>query len=346
MVVLLCAMPSCGLLTFLIIKTTIPHVQPPSVPMSSSKPKNVRITLDPDTTPVSPPSSPVVSSLFSNNNASGSSWRVEGSTLIIGGPDGSDWHRLPLDDKRKLLLPSSVTHVSIEIGARYFSEFFHAITNESGLFVVAIEANPTSFTRMRRTVEKMDAFLQQRTLLLNVAIGPAPRLGPFATLHVGDWMAGGCSSLLKGSARHTRLVDCAMGNRRNVTVPLLPLSVLLDLFLAGGFVRNLKVDAQGLDLPILESAGARLAASTIAVMAEVQNVPHDSALLLYEEQPNKADMVAFMAAQGFALERCFPQNRALREENCIFCNRRGGLLHSAAVEAARRRGPHMRGIKC
>lgn len=188
------------------------------------------------------------------------------------------------------------------------------------LLLVAIEPNDT-FERLRATVSRLPGDVRSRARLLNLAIGPSS-FGPYATLHKGAWRDGGCSSLMRVSrdaqwaTRHhpcTRLVH-------NVTVPVVTLGAVLRK-LPPRLSRHVKIDAQGLDLAILRSAGTQLC-TVSTIQAEMQDVPRGSPLLLYEGQPIKGDVVAFLNEYNFALQHCTSNNDELREQNCVFHYRR------------------------
>ena len=253
------------------------------------------------------------------------SHRSTGGYLSIYGPDGRLRHQVPLEASTgRWRLPPGTTAAVIDIGARADTPFAGRLAREPNLFMIAVEPNLT-FEALRASIAKLPNADRRRTLLLNVALGPTS-LGSFATLSTGDWHDGACGSLMRRSrqARVARggIHDACMQHTRNVTVPVLPLEALLAPF-NDGFVDDLKVDAQGVDLSILKSGGDHLSRVVRRVTAEVQAVSKDSPLLLYEGQPTKDDVVDFMRQRGFILTGCDENGKsAVREQNCHFCNER------------------------
>ncbi len=83
----------------------------------------------------------------------------------------------------------------------------------------------------------------------------------------------------------------------SVTVP----TMRLDTFMDGAGIESvdyLKVDAQGLDLEVVRSAGDRLA-DIAKIQMEATTVPYRQ----YEGAPGKSDIVDFMESKGFRLRQ-------------------------------------------
>jgi len=97
----------------------------------------------------------------------------------------------------------------------------------------------------------------------------------------------------------------------SVTVPTMRLDTFLD---GAGIARVdfLKIDAQGLDLEVVKSAGDRL-----ADVAEVQLEATTASYRQYEGAPGKSDIVAFMESKGFRLKREESQSHG-QEANLTF----------------------------
>jgi FkbM family methyltransferase len=97
----------------------------------------------------------------------------------------------------------------------------------------------------------------------------------------------------------------------SVVVP----TMRLDTFLAAagiGAVDFLKVDAQGLDLEVVRSAGDRLK-DMARVQLEATTVPYRQ----YEGAPGKSVIVDFMESKGFTLQREESQSHG-QEANLMF----------------------------
>jgi FkbM family methyltransferase len=99
-----------------------------------------------------------------------------------------------------------------------------------------------------------------------------------------------------------------------VTVPTMRLETFMNLACIGR-VDFLKIDAQGMDLAVVKSAGARLRdIDKIALEVGVMPVP------LYSGAPCKAEVVAFLNEAGFDLTDAERQSDD-QEENLTFVRR-------------------------
>jgi len=108
-------------------------------------------------------------------------------------------------------------------------------------------------------------------------------------------------------------------------------TIRLDTFLnSAGIARvdYLKVDAQGADLAVVRSAGARLR-DIARISLEVQTTP----VPLYEGSASKEEVVRYLEAAGFALVAVEPQSHG-QEENLTFV-RASWADEAAALEYAR-----------
>jgi len=136
-----------------------------------------------------------------------------------------------------------------------------------------------------------------------------------ASFHLSD-CDDGCSSLLpfnpKGVKQWSEIVPASLKTVEVVTVPVIRLDSFMDL--AGiQKVDYLKVDAQGSDLAVVRSAGARLRdIARITLEVQISTVP------LYSGGSEKCATVEFLLQSGFRLESCVRQTFDL-EENLTFC---------------------------
>lgn len=99
----------------------------------------------------------------------------------------------------------------------------------------------------------------------------------------------------------------------SVTVP----TMRLDTFMNGAGVDRvdfLKVDAQGLDLEVVKSAGARL-----ADISRIQLEATTAAYAQYTGAPDRSAIVAYMQANGFRLTGEESQSHG-QEANLMFAN--------------------------
>ena len=129
----------------------------------------------------------------------------------------------------------------------------------------------------------------------------------FATFHL-DGTVDGCASLLNATGlRGLGIHGCAStrsGDREERRVPTVSLRTVLGRWLAwedgGGWpVAYLKIDAQGMDVKVLESAGE--------LMGRIQQVEmevvRDTCPRMYETAPNCSESVEAMARFGFTTKK-------------------------------------------
>ena len=232
-----------------------------------------------------------------------------------------------LDSAGKILLPATTTNVLVDIGAWQHSVYSRFVCETPGTFLIAIEPMWESFVKLNASSTSHC----ERILPLRAAVAPR-RLGSEVTLHVvSGHMAGQCSSLRASNPKAGKYLPAGCRNvTRNETVPLLPLEELL-LRLPRG-VAFLKIDAQGLDMEVIES-GADLVEKRVAfVQMEMQDVAKAGRLMY--GQRTQQQIVAGLSGLGFGLLKCLPfVNSWLREHNCIFRGRNADQPGSAAAEA-------------
>ncbi len=189
-------------------------------------------------------------------------------------------------------------------------------------------------------------YFHRQALILPFAVGADGN----ATLHVSA--LDGCSSLLRAAApggrdgrrhdgyrEHARTVCLDEVDRR--TVPTVSLRTVLSRWLPPHVrATRLKVDAQGMDAAIVESAGPLARAFEVV---ELEAYPSDCEPL-YDGQPMCGAIVARLAALGFAPTRGLrggPANGCLRAANpgggCATLNVR--FERAAAAAASRQLAP-------
>jgi FkbM family methyltransferase len=146
------------------------------------------------------------------------------------------------------------------------------------------------------------------------AIASTEGRAPFNVAAHADW---GCSSLLEFRADRAETwagrTDLEVTERIEVDV------IRLDSFIRErgvAWVDFLHIDAQGMDLDVLRSLGSEIS----RVRGGVVEAPCDPRVRLYEGQPTKTEIVAFLAEHGFEVCGSMQQQN---EENLYFRRKRG-----------------------
>jgi len=164
--------------------------------------------------------------------------------------------------------------------------------------------------------------LQTNTsLILPLAIGPPAGMAIF---HLKG--TAGCSSLKKANYNAKRNSLYCSKTRERRAVPTVPFTNLLQWI--DRPVQLVKIDAQGMDLDIVRSAGAR----RTLLRRVVVEVVSDDCDVLYEGQPPCSKILREMAALQFEPAtpvRCTPiwprrRHNALCEMDVLFLNRAAG----------------------
>lgn len=107
---------------------------------------------------------------------------------------------------------------------------------------------------------------------------------------------------------------------RSHGVSVFRLETILGLVPRNITIELLKVDAQGADLQIVQSAGKELRRIEKVIM-EVQEVTgKNTELRLYQDQPSAEDAKLWMEGQGYTFdaERSYVENGLLGEANYAF----------------------------
>lgn len=229
-------------------------------------------------------------------------WRVGGKPMWLTREDGT------------LELPSSVREVILDVGVHAETQFFMHAAQSQELMVLGFEP-------LRRYAEYHR--FHPRVLIVPAAVGltEGPRGSKRRKLLT---MKGGLStfSSLHNFSQFAKTEPLPgglyLGNaQRPVFVEVVSMEEVLRRIPPDVHVRMLKVDAQGSDLEVVESAGVRLR-RVARVQVECQDLPPGHKDLLYVGQPTKRDFIEPFRKAGFVLERCWGNNPLLREENCIF----------------------------
>ncbi|KAF4719310.1 hypothetical protein FOZ62_030760, partial [Perkinsus olseni] len=231
-------------------------------------------------------------------------------------------------------IPSGVKSIIVDVGAFNKTEFWERLLL-GDVLVLGFEPMPSKFAQHPR---------HPNLILLPAAVGTVPGV---RSIYIPEYEE--CATMLLGipdaavfSDQHQEFIrECSGGARVELQVPVVRLEDALQKLLPEGIpIDLLKVDAQGMDLDVVLSAGRFLNSSVIKrLKLEVWNVPpKDRELLPYPEAPVKAEITAVLQSYGFSIERCWMQGmlqaadgRAAPEEDCFFVNDR--LAESIGVQS-------------
>lgn len=206
-------------------------------------------------------------------------------------------------ERGMLPIPQNLS-VVIEIGVSDEATIAMELLDRApNYYVVSCEPLLDKYSRSlaRHKIGRGDQFQplgehHSRGVILPLAVGDRARAGvggALQTFHVGR--AAGCSSLLGLNARSNRLKWCR-SVRESREVPTISLHNLLGLIGPGERpIDFMKIDAQGMDLRILESAGRRLKRVRRFTLELLSDDCHG----IYDGQPNCSTVVAAAAALGY-----------------------------------------------
>eukprot|EP00928_Gymnodinium_smaydae_P025708 TRINITY_DN2039_c1_g1_i1.p1 TRINITY_DN2039_c1_g1~~TRINITY_DN2039_c1_g1_i1.p1 ORF type:complete len:530 (-),score=73.52 TRINITY_DN2039_c1_g1_i1:675-2204(-) len=216
--------------------------------------------------------------------------------------------------------------VVIDIGAAAESEFLGWLQKDAygNRWLLALEPDDRSFAAHPT---------HPRLALLQAAAG---RAGASGKALFNRAAASDCSSLLplrsdpeEYSRRKGWNAACFTAEGDAVEVPVYPLASLLSRLPPAQEVALLKVDAQGTDLRVVQSAGDQLH-RVRRIQMEVHDLPSAHPDLPYEGQPVKEEVLRAMMRLGFVLDGCVLTTRAVHEEECLFV--RADLLEAPPGE--------------
>lgn len=237
---------------------------------------------------------------------------------IVSRPGGGPW-----------VLPVNAS-VLVNIGAHGYleAEWIYALRKPATV-LICFEPDRANFHRLRlwvttTLVSVLGEEVVQRVFVLPCAVGPvATPVDRFAWLHRSSFAEGQCNSLLPPRAeRKSALSDagCGADTMLRERVLVVTLREVLER-LAGARVELVKVDAQGLDLQIIESGVDLVSQRVGRLQIEVQDVPDGDEVLIYVGMHTKQAALATLAKLGFELITCTALSDE-REQDCTFRNRR------------------------
>ena len=209
-----------------------------------------------------------------------------------------------------LPIPPGTTEIIMEVGANTRNTADRELLpRRPGAFLISFEPLLDKYGTLlsRNSIQDHRSPLghhHKRGLVLPFAVA---KQDGFATFHL-DGTVDGCASLLNATGlRGLGIHGCAStrsGDREERRVPTVSLRTVLGRWLAwedgGGWpVAYLKIDAQGMDVQVLESAGE--------LMGRIQQVEmevvRDTCPRMYETAPNCSESVEAMARFGFTTKK-------------------------------------------
>jgi len=220
----------------------------------------------------------------------------------------------------ELLERGGVRGTWIDVGAHHGELTMVAARRNPGLRVFAIEPNLRAAAKMMGNTPNY--------IVIPVAI--AEEEGT-AELHVNALEMASSLLAVNEEARKTWIGVEELRVEATVNVPTMRLDGLMER-LEIEKVDFLKIDAQGMDLAVLRSAGARLK-DIDKIQLEVEVAP----LALYVGSPSKEEVVSFLEEAGFALVEVEKQTHG-QEENLTFV-RMGGVAGGWKTNVAQKTMP-------
>ncbi|MGH9735923.1 MAG: FkbM family methyltransferase [Candidatus Acidiferrales bacterium] len=200
---------------------------------------------------------------------------------------------------RRVFERSRISKVWIDVGAHLGETTLSSAMNDDTLLVFAFEPN---WELARQIMARAANFV-----VLPMAVSDVDGLSELL-VNACD----GSSSLQRmrePGLTHWKELDLTV--RKKVTVQTVRLDTFMTLADVSG-VDYLKIDAEGLDLRVVQSAGKRLRdIKTIKLEVDV------AADRLYEDAPGHDEVVQFMTENGFRLT-CSELQNADRQENLTF----------------------------
>jgi len=192
------------------------------------------------------------------------------------------------------------TRIWIDIGAYHGEYTRQAALEDPSLVVHAFEPLPTVFESLNRGPANY--------IVHPMAVSDRDGMAPF---RINSFVAASSLLPLDEAARAAWIDGNLLKEEREIVVP----TIRLDSFMAEAGIREvefLRIDAQGGDYNVIRSAGDRLD-DIRRIMLEVAITPRQ----LYRGAADKANIVAFLTARGFALVETQAQSHG-QEENLTF----------------------------
>lgn len=200
---------------------------------------------------------------------------------------------IPLNDGGKIIIPSHIKHIKLDIGLSYsapMSQYW--LTHEDNLMVFGFEPNPASVNSILAGATKQQPshgapletkFIGTSFLLIPCALGLSekPTVNFFVTRE--DC---GCSSIYEPVSLKVEHI---------IQVPIFKLSDFFDIFPfdTHPVIDYIKIDAQGADLSIVKSAEDYLTERVVYITLEAEDSQ-------YENTNNSSqDIEIYMKSIGF-----------------------------------------------
>jgi len=207
----------------------------------------------------------------------------------------------------------SMKRIALDIGANVGEFTFDLARRNPELTVVAVEPVTSLAEKIRRDVEEQGV---PNVTVLDVALGRWAGETTMNVAELGDW---GVSSMLDFDAESladdeywSTRSDLRFTTKQTVRVQTLA-DVLVEL--DPEVVEFCKIDVQGLDLQVLESAGEQLG----RIRAGVLEVPTVARARLYaEERDTLHTALNFLTGHGFEVYALKPNDPACNEMNVYF----------------------------
>lgn len=146
-----------------------------------------------------------------------------------------------------------------------------------------------------------------------------------------EYGGAGCSSFLEPNKNFDRALSKYHWARPCTTVKkvtgvaALRLETILAIIDPRLHIELLKVDAQGVDLDVVKSAGKQLSrVAKVIVEVQIENKKKKASNILYHNANTASDTVEYMQANGFSFDRALSnvENEAIEEYNYVFNNAR------------------------
>ncbi|CAG9466267.1 unnamed protein product [Pedinophyceae sp. YPF-701] len=221
----------------------------------------------------------------------------------------ADVEVLELTPEGKLPIPAGIKRVVIEVGSNVRNTMDQEyLPYDPEAFAIILEPLMDKYAHLLNRIGVHHdifaplGFMHPRAVILPVAAQPGPPeaqqgqgFGSSADFTVSQ--VDGCSSLAKPDAEGMSALGWSGCEevKQHRTVPTLPLHTIMSWFDLP--IDNLKVDAQGLDLEVIMSAGEHLD----RVRTVTAEVIRDQGPFFYEGQKSCSDMVRYMESRGFRM---------------------------------------------
>jgi FkbM family methyltransferase len=206
----------------------------------------------------------------------------------------------------RVLDRNNVNAIWIDVGAHLGEGTLDAAFDDPTLLVFAFEPN---WNLARRIMGRAANFV-----VLPMAVSDTDG---FAEFYINSNDASSSLVAMEDSGlAHWKDLDLTVQSK--IVVPTIRLDTFMKLSDLGG-IDHLKVDAEGVDLKVVQSAGDRLK-DIREIKLEVDVAPDR----LYQGAPHRDEVIGFMRGRGFSHIHTETQNDG-RQENLTFARISGGL---------------------